>query len=393
MSESIKALSSSSKTVSRLERLEKYLLQDPQNPALLADACEAAIASGRHDRARAHLDRAEALGLDRNEWDFRRARLCIAARELDQARQLLEGLRTGGVDHPAVAHDLAYMHFLQGELESCRIILHPWLSKAADTSADDLDALQALWLRATHRLHHMEEAWGWIEQQQAAGTLQATASGVASLVGVDTSHFEAARQLAERALATDPEQPEALVARATVAMAEDSNEAAQQLLQRALQAHPEDGRIWSALAFASLQAGDLSQAAMQFEHALASSMREHVGTWHGLGWTRLLQGDRPGALAAFSHALDLDRNFAESHGAVGLLLGLQGNGEQAQHHLRVADKLNPDNVTGRFARAVLAGEAANPAQIRNLAAQIFQRPGFLEGSLSDSVSQALARRR
>jgi hypothetical protein len=78
---------------------------------------------------------------------------------------------------------------------------------------------------------------------------------------------------------------------------------------------------------------------------------------------------------------------------VGLLLGLEGNGEQAQHHLRAADKLNPGNVTGRFARAVLAGEAANPAQIRDLAAQIFQRPGFLGGSLSDSVSQALARRR
>lgn len=386
--------SASSKTVTRLERLEKYLLQDPQNPALLADACEAAIAEGHHDRAVAHLERAEALGLDRNEWDFRRARLCIARRHLDQARQLLEGLRTGGADHPAVAHDLAYVHFLQGDLETCRITIHPWLSRT-DMSAGQLDALQVLWLRATHRQHHMEEAWAWIEQQQAAGMLQGAASGVASLVAIDTSHFDAARQLAERALAADPEQPEALVAAATIAMAEDRNEAAQQLLQRALKVHPEDGRTWSALAFASLQARELSRAAAQFEHALGSgsSMRKHVGTWHGLGWTRLLQGDQPGALAAFSHALDLDRNFAESHGAVGLLLGLGGNGGQAQHHLRAADKLDPHNVTGRFARAVLAGEAGNPAQIRDLAAQIFQRPGFLGGTLGDSVSQALARRR
>jgi Flp pilus assembly protein TadD len=381
----------------RLERLENYLREDPENPALLADVCEAAIAAARHDRALTILDLAQRLGLDPGEWTFRRARLSIARRDLQQAASLLEGLLETAGDHPAVTHDLAYVRFLQGDLTGCRALLQPWLERMSGGAPAAMDAghlqpLQALWLRTMHRADSLDEGWAWAEAARAAGTLQPAAQGVASLMAIDLDRFEAARDLSDAALAVLPVQLEALVARATVAMAEGDNGGARVLLQRALQINPEDGRTGSALGFASLQARDIPLAQAQLERAVIT-MPSHIGTWHALGWARLLQENRAGALEAFRRALELDRNFAESHGALGLVLAFSGEVDQARHHIDVAGRLDPNNVTGRYARAVLQGEAGDAERLAALAGRLLDRPGFLGAKLSEAVTKAVGRSR
>lgn len=375
----------------RLARLEGYLLEDPANPALLADVCEAAISAGQHERALALVDRAERLDLNPAEWTFRRARLNIARRDLPEAERLLLALQTREGGHPVIAHDLAHIAFLQGRWASARSVVAPWLERPT-IEPEALQALQVLWLRATHRMKAVQEGWAWVLRQLAANRLQPRAQGIASLLAIDAEHFAQARDLADRALACDPDLPEALVARASVALADDQTELAFRLLRRALQLQPDDGRAWSAMAFASLQARDFVSAEAQFRRALASTMSEHIGSWHGLGWTCLLRGDRAGARIAFERALALDRNFSETHGAIGLLLVLEGRREQAQHHLRVADRLDPCNVTGRFAQALASGELRDPGQIGELAKRLLSRPGLFGGTLADAVLSRLQNR-
>lgn len=385
---------SSPPTPARLELLEGFLREDPENPMLLADACETAIACGRHERALALLDTAQRLGLDAPEWTFRRAQLCIARRELDQAAALLEGLRRAAGEHPAISHDLAYVAFLQGDMAACRRLLAPWLEGegTAHLSLDaaQLEPMQALWLRAMHRGQWLEEAWSWVENQTAARKLLPVAQGVASLLAIDTDHLERALGLADAALAVRPAHHEALVARATVALAQGANAAAQQLLQRALQSNGEDGRTWSTLGFASLQARNMPQAQAQLERAVGF-MPGHIGTWHALGWARLLQGNQAGALEAFRQALGLDRNFAESHGAVGLVLAVAGQTAEARHHLEVAQRLDPANVTGRYALAVLSGDAGDVARLSALAAKLLDRPGFFGARLGEVFARQAGR--
>lgn len=387
-------MTEASSAATRLQRLAGYLEQDPQNVVLLADACDAAIACGEHERADAYIDQAERLGLDPAQWLFRRARVAIARRDLPQAAEVLERIRDIVGEHPVIAHDLAYVHLLQGDHEACRALIEPWVApeRAASLPAEQLQALQLLWLRAMHRLHLLEEAMAWTRAQRTAGILQPAAAGAASLVALDVEDFAAARSLADAALSADPTQVEALVARGSVALAAGDNAQAMDLLQRALQRNPEDGRVWSALGMGSLQAQDLPMAQAQLERAVLH-MPGHIGTWHALGWARLLQGNRAGALQAFREALELDRNFAESHGAVGLLLVLQGDAQAGQHHLDVADRLDPRNVTARYARALLAGEAGDPQAIEQLVRTLLDRPGFFGGSLGDAVLARLRRPR
>jgi tetratricopeptide (TPR) repeat protein len=371
----------------RLERLEGWLREDPVNPLLLADTCDAALDEGAHERARTLVERARALGLDQRPWTLRLARACLAARDAPRARELLQAALAEGLDAALVDHGLAVLAFREGRWHACRDLLMPWLARGCAASGDVRPAIQALWLRASHHLQKLDEAWAWVEQVRIDGTLAAEVQGIAALIAVDGGRFADARVLADAALAARDDHPDALVARACVALAEGDGATAERLLDRALQAAPDDGRILGTLGLAHLHTGRLVDAQAALAQAVAGSMAAHIGTWHALGWTHLLQGDRAAATEAFAQALALDGNFAESHGAMGLVLALGGNPDRAQHHLAVALRLDPRNVTGRYAQALLQGEAGRD-RLQALAAHLLDRPGLFGGTLADAVRRA-----
>lgn len=367
-------------------QLEGYLSEDPANGALLADACDAAMAAGRLDRAAAHLRSAQALGLDDGRWLARAAHVAIAGGEWADALSILRQLVAKAGAHPALSHDIAFVHFRTGDFAACRAELEPWLRdpQHRDLEVPVVGPLQLLWLRASHHLGLLEEARDYAREQLARGALHPAAAGVAALVAVDLGEFVQARQLVQPAVDAGSPVAEGLLARAGIAIAERKTDVAVTLLHQALELNPQEGRTWSTLGMASLQQRQLAQARVQFARA-TTLMPGHVGTWHGLGWTCLLLQDLPAALAAFQQALALDPSFAESHGAVGLALLLAGRQEQAQAHLERADRLDRQNVTGRYARALLGGKLQDRAALRELATRLLDRPGVFRPRLSDEV--------
>lgn len=375
----------------RLGRLQHYLQEDPGNPVLLAECFDLALSCGERQRAEAILLAASEQGFDEPEWEFRRAQLCTSRRDLVGAATSLENLLSRGATQPAVVHDLAYVRLLQRDFAGCRALLAPWMEHASPDASQKLpadveEAVQVLWLRAMHHLQHLEEAMAWARRQHEGGALHAAAKGVASLVALDLGDFGTARSFADAALYAGSYLPEAMVARGYVALAEGDMALARRLLERSIERNPQDGRAWSALGFLTLQLRELPLAQRQLERAV-QLMPDHVGTWHALGWAALLQGSHAAALAAFRSALALDRNFAESHGAVALGFVLTGEGDKAQHHLDLADRLDPRNLTARYVRALVAGEISDAASLRKLAVRLLDRPGFFGNKLSDSFTR------
>ena len=367
---------------SRLRQLQGYLAQDPANPHLLADVCDAALAAGEHDVALQAIATAASHRMEPAAWQHRRAHVAIAQREWALALELLEALQQSA-GHPTFLHDIALVHFRAGRFAACRETVQAALDDSA-IEGDLLDGLQVLWLRSMHQLGLLEEAWTWVGQQRSAGRLQQQAMGVASLIAVDGERLSDARALAEGALAATRPVQEALVAGAYVALAQRQTDDAAGLLRRALASHPHDGRTWSAMGLASMQAGDLVTARRNFEQAV-QTIPGHVGTWHALGWTCLLLQDLPAARAAFAQALERDRNFGESHGAMALVLLLEGRGDESGHHLRIAERLDSRGVTAGYVRAFAKGEARDAASVHALARRLLDRPGFFGGRLSDGL--------
>jgi Flp pilus assembly protein TadD len=373
-------------TEARLLQLERYLSEDPANAALLADACDEAVAAGLLDRAVLHLRAAESLGLDDVRWIGRSARVALASGEWADALARLERLVATAGPHPAISHDIAFARFHAGDFDACRAELDPWLRmpQDADLLADTAGPLQRLWLRASHHLGLLEEARDWARDELSRHALLPAAAGVAALIAVDLGDFLFARQVLQSAAGAYPPSAEALLAGASIAIAERRPQTAITLLHQALELDPREGRTWSTFGMANLQLRELPQARLQFSRA-STLMPRHIGTWHGLGWACLLLRDLPAALVAFQQALALDPTFAESHGAVGLALWLSGRQHEAEPHLARADRLDRRNVTGRYARALAAGMLQDGDAVRALAVRLLDRPGVFRPRLSDEV--------
>jgi Flp pilus assembly protein TadD len=324
-----------SAAATRLERLLGYLGQDPDNPSLLSDVCEQALACGRHELAESCIVAGELLGPDAQGWGRRRARLCMVRGDLDAARIVLERLLAGDGDDPVLLHDLAYVHLLQGEAAEARDLLQPWVAEGSRSAAlppQALGWLQCQWLRACHHLGLLQEARDWTQRAQAAGRLQPDAAGVASLVAVDTDEAEAAATLADVALEADARQHEALLARGSLALAAGDPAGAARFLQPALERRPDDGRAWSTLGLASLLVRDFRAAGEQLERAV-QALPDHGQTWQALGWARLAVGDHAGARIAFDAALRLDAQDATCGLARDLLAG-SANSDEVQARLK-----------------------------------------------------------
>jgi tetratricopeptide (TPR) repeat protein len=350
----------------RFARLEQLLQQDPENALLLSDAADAAIAAASFARAE------ELIGAGLHQsgagaaWQFRQATLRIAQRRLDEARDILRSLEAAQGPHPAIAHNLAYVEFLQGNHAGCAEILKPWLENSEPSASGQEPAAHALWLRAMHHMGALEEAWDWTQRQLGQGRLGAQAAGVASLIALDLSQVDAAARLSQQALDAGAVQVEPLVARASAALAARDTALARRLLEQALALSPNDGRSWSSLGFAEMLEQKYGEARSAFEKALGT-MGEHVETLQGLAWACVMANDLPAAAAALDKALPLDAENAESHGARAVVHALQGEREAAQQQIDRALALDAASVTAKFAQSILSGEAASPDALRRLA--------------------------
>lgn len=360
----------------RLQRLSAWLEHDPHNAELLVEACDAALACGRHDAAEDFLATAERAGAPSPALQLRRAHVCIARGVLAQARTLLEDLRSKSGDHPVLLHDLAHVHLVAGNPQAAHDLLSPFATQRFAGTGTAQGLLQAQWLRTCHHLGLLEEAWAWVERARATQALQPAAAGVASLIALDVEQEAAARALADVALAADPLHHEALVARGGAALAAGELARGKEDLQRAADLHPDDGRTWASLGIASLLSRDIHPAREQLERAVAAQPG-HAASWQALGWARLLLGETEPALEALRRCVAEDEASAEAHAALALAMALSGDTAGARACVEQAEVLDAQDEVAALARACLAGDPRSPnlqPALQRLLAQWRPRP-------------------
>lgn len=144
-------------------------------------------------------------------------------------------------------------------------------------------------------------------------------------VDEDAAHIDRGEELAERALALEPDLPEALVALGQFGWLRLDYEASEKWLRRAARVDSDNGYIWCELAAACMMQ-DPPDAELG-EMAARKAIRYQPGyTWsHAqLGQALKSQGRYEEAVTAFRHAVELDREFSfalEQLGASYLALG------------------------------------------------------------------------
>jgi tetratricopeptide (TPR) repeat protein len=354
----------------RLNQLERYLISDPGNSMLLLDAFDTALAARQWDRAEFHLRHGQALGSFPVRWQVRAVDFHLAQQKLGSARDALAAVQTVLGSDPELDDQLLFrkgwIDFQERDYRSC---IEQFSSRMENSGQPTVTApLQQLWLRALHQVGELSRAERWIVAAASSNTLQPSAAGVASLISFDLGAFSRAQsevELCFRQVDRDAVPIEAYVTAASLALAQKEAPRCVELANEALRINSKDGRALSALAFSKLLSGDLAAAMQAFQVALAE-MPKHIGTWQGLAWTCVLLKDLDEAQRSFDAALDLDRNFAESHGGLAVVYALKLDREMATICLSKAIGLDPDNMPAQFAKAVLDGRVSDADSIRRL---------------------------
>lgn len=380
-----------------LHRLETFLAQDPDNQSLQSAVFEAALRFAEWDKARAQIDTGLQKSPDALVWKMREGDLLLAQKRFAEAREALEAIGLEGAPSKVsdvVLHNIAYSYLCEQNFAQAIAILEPRmteLEQASDSSIPDEEAqvgLYKLWLRSLHFSGDVERACAWAKAMDDTAKLSPRVAGIASLVALDASDAILAKKWARTALEAetkDSEKPEALVTWASLLLGNQDVSGAQQFAHRALEMNPREGRAWSVIGFAQLLAGALQDAQKTFATAL-ESIPGHVGTWHGLGWAQLTAGAHEAALATFQHALALDRNFAESHGAMAVALIYGGDQATAKEHADRAQGLDKTSLSGHYARALLKGEVRDRQALQRLAKRLL---GGREGPMGESMASWL----
>jgi Flp pilus assembly protein TadD len=375
----------------RLQRLLGYLAQDPANDLLRRDAIEHACDVGDVETARRLLDERAASGaLAALPWGFLSARVALAHGDVDAALHQWDMMacdaEIGAQERSLAASAAAQLRLRRGGPEAvteAARTLAPFIEGVV-AQASLADAAQAAWLRVEHHARHLREGLDWALAREAAGQLGPEAAGVASLIAMDANDVASSSRLSRMALATLPEQGEALVSAAALSLVEGQPQVALTLNERLTAARPADGRAWTQLGAARLLTLDLQGARVAYARA-TELMPGHAGSWHGLAWTMLLLEDLVEAERLLDQALVVDRNFAETHGALAVIYARTGRRAMANDALRRSRGLDPNNFAAQYAQALLDHPELPGEEVMALASKLLDGQQLPSGQRASSL--------
>ncbi|MDY7227052.1 tetratricopeptide repeat protein [Hyalangium sp. s54d21] len=168
---------------------------------------------------------------------------------------------------------------------------------------------------------------------------------------LEEGRLQEVREAAARHLAQHPDDEEALLALAKVALLDGRAEQAEQLLSRV---KSERAQVEMTLlrAAAAIQRKDFTRA-REFYQVLIHQPSPPAEAWHGLGVALLAQGDILAAREAHEHAVALKPQQSGFRFELGMTLAMENRSRAAVHELVQSLRLEPRDVRGYWALAQL----------------------------------------
>lgn len=342
----------------RLERLLGYLKVDPNNPALLADAVQAALDADELDQA-AQLGRhLQAVTPGGFEGRYLASVIAMRQRDFATAAALLDTLMTES-DQPSVRFNLAWSRAMLGDKAIALALLD-------ERTTAEIAAAAMLKLQLLHEAAQLDEALAVGQaaldrHPDDAGLLAAMAT-----LALDLEDAELARRCALRA----GDHPEALAASGMLDLQDGSVETAQALFDKSLATREHNPRAWIGRGLAGLLRQD-PQAARDLDRG-AQQFGSHIGSWIAAGWGHFIGGDIAAAQERFERAMEIDPTFAESHGSLAVVDVAAGRTEEARRRMVTALRLDRDCFSAALAQVMLLSD--DPAKAQEIVSRAMHTP-------------------
>lgn len=342
-----------------LGRLLTFLESDPDNPSLLSDAVQAAIAAHELDKAESLATRLRDVLPESVEAPYLASLVAMHRQDFSKAAQLLEPLleRDG---QPSIRFNLAWSRAMLGEKRGALDLLDEATTAAMPSAA-------MLKVQIIHEAGDFDRALAEGKAALARFPDDPGLLGAMSTLALDVEDVELARECAMKG----GNHPEALAAAGMLELQDGDPEAARARFDRSLAIRQHNPRAWIGRGLAALVRHDAASAASDIDQG-AQQFGDHIGSWIAAGWAHFLGGDIAAAAQRFERALAIDDAFAESHGSLAVTDIAQGNTESAKRRIRVAIGLDRKCFSAALAQVLLSSD--NPERAREIVEKAFNTP-------------------
>lgn len=366
----------------KINRYLSFLSQDPSNPKLLADLIELYLSSGQKERAQSEAVKALQLNPADERLQYLKVTCDIACQHFESAKQWLESNYQLNANGIWVVYNYAYVLF--------KLALYPQAVTLLEENkhrVNEYPALLLLQSRCLHFLGDYQAAYQSLLNMKALEPSHVEMQGLMALLLLDMGEFDKAERAAKAILASVPNQFEAMLALASVLVARINIKSAEAYFDKLMKVAATSGRVLAGKGQVEWLKHNFHQALSYFNEAVVY-MPEHIGTWHNIAWCHLILNDLEEAQKAFQKAYDLDRNFADSHGGLGLCAAMKDEFDVAQGYVTRSLKLNKLNFTGRFAQSVLLRRQGNADEGDKLVKAILESASPINGvPMTDIISR------
>ncbi|CAM3743734.1 CDC27 family protein [Parendozoicomonas haliclonae] len=371
--------------VYQIDRLLSYLEHDPGNPVLLCNLIHSLLENRRIDEAREWLQKALIHASEDPGVIALQGQFYLGDGDALNAECNFQKLLDLGHTHESVFYNLAYASLLQGNAHKAKDIL-----KSADTPF--LQAATCLLLvRCLHQTGDLDEALAALSDVHAdEAVLAAQVNGIRALIYLDKEDLQESRQWAEKTMAIDPGNFEALIAMAYCDFSAAELDTASYFFDRVLKIRPDSGRAHLGKGLLMSLSNQQSKAIEHFNQALRD-MPEHLGTWNAKAWAEILQGEFKQAEQSLLAARNLEPRFAETQGTLAVVYAVQGKWDQAEKLAKLAMRLDKYAFSAQFAQVLVMENKGDTGTARQRLDAIYQRPVSQNGSLESHIQQFLHR--
>jgi tetratricopeptide (TPR) repeat protein len=331
----------------QFERFLAFLALDPDNISLRLNVIELGIECQMWSLLQQVIS--DGLNLYPDNISFRghAGMLALRDKEYSLACNHFEFVAASDEAPPSsILYNYAFSLFYLAEYEKAYSVLQRIVP-----SSEMQKVVNVLSARCLHHLGMPDEAIELIEQLPVV-EMDAETQGVLALLLHEAQRITDASEAANRALSLNPQQLDALLARASIEAEFDRYDNARRDYVVATTAHPTCGRAWSGLAQLDMRDMQFDKAQEELELAV-KLMPDHIGTWHMLAWIHILHGRAEEAKYAFDRSYEVDRNFGETHGGFAVVAAMQQQRKLSEQHMRRARKLNPEGFSVHYAELLL----------------------------------------
>ena len=339
---------------SRLKSLLRFLDQDPQNQALMADAAQAAFDAGDFPTASDLIARFEVEAPLAPSLRNLAGLIALRSGRFDEAAAAFMALLDDAPQDPALRFNMAWCKAMTGAWEDVISFLDDDVASSAPQAA-------TLKVQALHHLGRPEDALAWGQSVAKQWPQDTPLMAALSVAAMDAEEFDLAGAYAAKA----GDAHDALATLGMLQLNAYRSDEALGLFDRALEVRPDSARALLGKGLVVLNDGQPKLAA-QYIDQCATEFGDHLGSWVASGWAYFVSGDYPTSRLRFETALALDDTFAEIHGGLAVLDIVEKDIESGRKRTERALRLDRTCFSGALAKSLLLAHDGNDSAAEQL---------------------------